>query len=80
MTPFEEELRSMLSLSSTPMPVSLLSKRTGRLQGTVSNALERMPDAYIVEWKPNDHGRNVARWTVVRVPPNAPRPPKKVKP
>lgn len=76
-TPIDSKLREILRRSSTPMPASLLAQRIGRLQGTVVNALKRMPDAYIADWKPNERSRDVPQWAVVIPPPNAPRPPMK---
>lgn len=67
-------LRSILRRSSQPLPVSILAERLGERQQAVSNALSRMPDAYVANWSVNIQGKYVREWTVTRTPPNAPKP------
>jgi len=76
MTRITHRLRSILRRSSQPLPVSVLAERTGERQQAVANALSRMIDAYVARWSVNLQGKYVREWTVVRIPPNAPKPTK----
>lgn len=74
MTVISTRIRSILRRSSQPLPVSVLAERVGERQQAVANALSRMIDAYVASWTINLQGKYVREWTVVRVPPNAPKP------
>lgn len=67
-------VRAILRRAAPPLPVSVLAERLGERQQAVTNALSRMPDAYVASWSVNLQGKYVREWTVVRTPPHAPKP------